>query len=382
MPVLDVTNVEKLSLDPATPIGQIVRVSDGFVVSGFGDARDGFYFLLVGIDPPPDPNVFIKAYPYTGDGTDTRAYSDGTWHIGNDALGYDDATSSGGTNPWDKTYSGLTLVNPVVQELNAPSTAQGGVFVAGGTIDGGYSKRGTINSRDYFNLLGAPDNNGFSQCDWEPSGVKGAGWYFFDADSNPIYYSLSDVATPDLATNWKNASDDSPASITVTSVTEGELAAGIIIPGATAVINGNTNGRRAYISIHGGETNGITSWDPALNHGDGVWICTFTPGEINFGNVAFPWQGTPVSDTTIRDDVASESNWEVTVEPPPEPSGDIQLFTQDDSKATLAPILGGMPQRRPKLLGPVPRPLSEVLDEENAEEEDELAAILAMIGLT
>ncbi len=375
MPVLDVTNAGKLSLDPATPIGQIVRISDGFVASGFGDARDGFYFLLVGIAPPPNPNVFIKTYPYTGDGTDIRAYSDGTWHIGNDALGYADATSSGGTNPWDKTYSGLALVSPVVQELTSPSTAQGGVFVViDGTNNGVYTKRGTSNGKDYFNLLGSADSPSASAIAWTTP-ILDTVWTLLDSGGLVIDTAVGDTTTPDSAT-W--------ALSTVTSVTEGELAAGFNVGDGSnglCVVNGSSNGRNSYLTITGGESDAVISWDPALNHGDGEWFSTFTPGDINLGNVAFPWQGTPEVDA-IRNDVGAEANWEVTVEPPPEPSGDVQLFTQDDSKATLAPILGGMPQRRPKLLGPVPRPLSEVLDEENAEEEDELATILAMIGLT
>lgn len=304
-----VTNVEKLSLDPSTAVGTQVSVSDGFVVSGFGDARDGFYF-----PSPADSTIFIQRLPFLGDGTDTRAYSDGTWHIGDDNNGYTDADSSGGANPWDTTYAGLTLTHPAIQALQSPSSVQGGVFVAGGVVDGVYSARGLANSKEYYDLVGTGSygdnvNGGNSEVNWQSDlhaigivGVFQPGWVISDDGGNPIYYSTSVVATPDLASNWKNASDDSDASITVTSVAAGQIAAGIKTDTDTFVVNGSLNGRLSYSEV----TAGVKTFSWSLNHG--VEWEDETATNVNGGNVAFPFDGTPEV-TLTRDDVASEQSW-------------------------------------------------------------------------
>lgn len=86
------------------------------------------------------------------------------------------------------------------------------ILVSGGTQDGVYSKRGTVEGKDYFELLGVsdPDPGVTRSCYW-----NGIQFSITTEGGDIIYYSLSDVATPNLATNWKNASDNSPASIIV-----------------------------------------------------------------------------------------------------------------------------------------------------------------------
>ncbi len=373
---LEVTNVEKLSLPIDTAVGTQVSVSDGFYVTGFGDARDGFYF------PYGDAEVthtYVKGLPFAGDGTDIRSYLDtedtGKWVIGSDGLGYTFADAALGTYPWEATYTGLTLTHPAIQELAAPSSVQGGVFVEGGTQDGVYSdigetshgrfslnllgnvgfqirwndegtprweivsggdlvyyadgdvatpdlasktvmerqdalytQRGTAHGKPYYNMLGEADSATLSVIRW----VTAAGWKVYDSGGIEIDSSTDDTATPDLATfderqvtdaSWLNASDDTPATITVTAITAGELAAGFKIGGVTylAMLSGDpgpTNGRTRYGDILGVAP--YITWTGA-NWGD-------DNGDINLGNVAFPWQGTPEV-ACLRDDVAAEVNW-------------------------------------------------------------------------
>ncbi len=61
--------------------------------------------------------------------------------------------------------------------------------------------------------------------------------------------------------------------------------------------------------------------------------------------------------------------------------GEPQFYTQDDSKYTLAPILGGLPRWKPAPLGAIPKRPEQIDEEENEEEEDELAFIMALLNL-
>ena len=188
---------------------------------------------------------------------------------------------------------------------------QGGVFVAGGTQDGVYSKRAnfTGSGKDDFVLLGLPDSQQ-GNIEWVSffestgtGGYNGSAFIFRDAGSNPLYYSASNVATPDLASNWKNDADDTPASITVTSLTQGDLAAGFKIDSVTYQLNGNQNGRGKYSDVLSVADSVV--WDGLgwKYYNGAEW-----GSDINIGNVAFPWQGTPEVSIT-KSNPAAEANW-------------------------------------------------------------------------
>ncbi len=189
-------------------------------------------------------------------------------------------------------YQVFQIDNSTVYQLAAPDTSQGGVFVSGGTQDGVYTDNHTIqNGRASFSILGQPAGND-PQFTWNGDDR----WLLNNGD--PVYYSLSDVASPDLASNWKNASDDSPASITVTSVSQGDLASGFKIGSVTYSVNGNSNGRNQYPDVLG--VADAVSWNGTK------WVAAAT--NINLGNVAFPWQGTPAV-SVVQSNVAAEANW-------------------------------------------------------------------------
>lgn len=281
-------NAQKLGLAANTPVETQVQVTDGFVVSGATiPGGNRFYFANGSFDS----HTLYTQVGWTDGDDDWKVYWDTDhWVVGtaNDAS---DVASPGGAEPWLATWSAPTLTHPAVQQLAAPSTAQGGVFVSGGTQDGIYSKRGTANGRDYGNLLGTSDDNTSSSYTWD--GVDR--WRIFDVGGETLYYSLSDVATPDLATNWKNASDDSPAGIAVTSVTQGEVVAGFSFNGVNFQVNGSNDGCNIYADILGVAE--------SIQRAGGAW----SAGGAAEGS-AFPWQN---GSTGVRNDVASEANWEV-----------------------------------------------------------------------
>lgn len=226
------------------------------------------------------------------------------------------------------------------QRLIAPSIAQGGVFVSGGTEDGVWSKDPSpINGKASFTFLGQTVGGNY-QFHWSTNlnsefgaGPSSAGFGIYDVTNGGlIYYSLSAVATPDLASDWLNASDDSSASITVISVTRGELDAGITIAGAgTPEVNGIFFGPMRCSGpsmdpgdaaiFNGGNMNVVTR---ALhNSGEGWQIGNpALGGYASAQNIALPWQitdltpddGEAPAPTISRNDVATEQNWE-TVSP-------------------------------------------------------------------
>ncbi len=326
MPAIDVTNVEKLSLPIATAVGTRVSVTDAFVVSGFGDARDGFYFPYG--DTHNERRIYIKSLPYLNNGSDFRCsfetLSGSQWNFGTDNNNYTDgapATDGSEDYPWQADWSAnsLTLTHPAVQQLAAPSTAQGGVFVSGGTQDGVYDIR-VNGSVGYYYLLGVSENAGNSYILKDTyidiSENAGQAWQIRDASEVTIYYSFSDVATPDLATNWKNASDDSPASITVTSVTAGLLAAGFVmtesgIDGTNDIyqVSVNSHGKNSYLGLVTGR---ILAWDGTKWGTNDV-----STRPRSFDNTPTPMSAAFDNSAVItRDDVASEANWEVSVSAP------------------------------------------------------------------
>ncbi len=197
----------------------------------------------------------------------------------------------------------------VTYQLNAPSEDQGGVFVSGGTADGIYAINGEAFGRGLFDMLGG--GPGDDSVFW-----NGVQWSIATAVDGIIYYSLSDVSTPDLASDWKNASDDTPAGITVTSITQGELDAGIFAERAgfdsgVYISQGNQNGFSIYVDSLGGFA---ASVGPA-----GLWnISALDDGAfLSDSLTAFPWQadnyipddGTPPAPTVTRNDIAAPANW-------------------------------------------------------------------------
>lgn len=288
---LSVLNVEKLSLPLNTPLATQVAVSDSFYVSGFGDASDGFWITTNSGD-----SYHRALVPFLNDDSDLQCrygYGDDSnkWAFGSNNNGYDVVADVHGDTPWDSTWTGvgLTLTHPATQQLAAASTAQGGVFVSGGTQDGVW----VIDQTNYFGsprpayvLLGTSVASETHNTRW-----NGSDRWIINIDGVPAYYSLSDVATPDLATNWKNASDDQPAAITVTSVSVGNLIAGNKLGSVIRAVNGSTNGRNKYTDVLGVAPD--ITWDNTK------WTDGTTNGS---GNTAIPDIGT-------ADPIAAEGNW-------------------------------------------------------------------------
>lgn len=307
-------NAQKLSLPANTPVGTRVQVTDGFAVSGNSyPSIDGFVRQIGTSNGKAkyanfgsgDFQIFVEWVDYLGNGLGWYFYN------GNDGAGY--FSDEDVAEPWlvtvweERNFSGaITLTPPAVQELTAPSTAQGGVFVPEFGI---FTKRGMSNGKDYFKLLGTPDDNDtLGEVVWYASlgdvglTVPGAGWVVHDIDGNSNYYSTSAVATPDLVPNtsgaggWKNSFDDSPASIVVTSLTVGQIAAGLKVGSTFYAATTSTNWRNGYHDVLGvaaDYTFDGTKWTNGTTNGS--------------GNTAFPWDG----GIGTRDDVCSETNWEV-----------------------------------------------------------------------
>lgn len=338
-------NAQKLSLPANTPVGTRVQVTDGFVVSGLPNPQLNAAYLpsarefpLLGISGGTHGG---RDYYSTPDGYGICFWDDGGlyWVIDK----FDDSYAVNGitndTEPWESVNwtdgSGpvaVTLTHPAVQELTAPSTAQGGVFVSGGTQDGIHARlTDPVNGKAAYLGLGLDPNNISYTVTYSSSFITdftaendGTGWAIISNVGIFTYYSLSNVATPDLATNWKNASDDSPASITVTSVTQGELDAGVLVAGAgSSAANGVGVGPTRYVDGEDPGTYGIgnlTGDTVRAYFGGSAWVIGNPNNFVNYGSAqkkAFPWQitdlaadtGTPPAPTVTRDDVASEPNW-------------------------------------------------------------------------
>lgn len=397
--VQSLTNVQKLSLGSATPVGTRVQVTDGFVMSGESDPlTNGFFY------PSGTQNGKPQYFNVEGlaNGYDPIHYSGTAWR----SAGGSEAALGSEDFPWQASWTlvGLILTHPAVQELTVPSTAQGGMFVSGGTQDGvwvkdvestsddgkdsytilgqsvggdyslfwsaflakwnlisagddvyyslsdvatpdlsgsdkfvmavssvAYSKRGTFNGKSYYNKIGSATSTSLSAIFW-----SSATWHITNAIGVDLDTSTSDVATPDLATfllatvvtnvAWLNASDDSPASITVMSITQGELDAGVTVAGAgTATSNGAFVNRSTVVFARPSygrladpatiiQANDINDVDNINDNGLGgdPSYSTTEPG------LRAPWLGTWITasgviptPTVTRNDVASEANWEI-----------------------------------------------------------------------
>jgi hypothetical protein len=217
----DVTNAEKLS--GSWLVGTIVHVSDGFTTTGLTIYGSDYNYLYVengtlngkrnytAVDDDPDQKKFSwsPAPIYYG-------LPDG-WYYWSNNLGYFLWSTDDVADPWlassagrDVNLASVLLTHPAVQQLAAPDTSQGGVFVSGGTQDGVYTNRAVYNDKPTSNLLGQGEDNQISAITWFTDistsgfGPAVAGFIIFGNDGLPAYYSTSNVATPDLASNWKD----------------------------------------------------------------------------------------------------------------------------------------------------------------------------------
>lgn len=384
------TNDEKLALDPATAVGTKVLVNDCVVVIGPAGEPDalGIYVPIgfnqtglpgadvtqiyqnfatgwtiqvggfrtdptgggantiqwaifrhgsLGLKPAPLDASDLGAPAYWGDqGSVTETPDEVSWSTSGDVdrppfadppvptvvMG-EDAASNGGS---------------AVQQLVAPSTDKGGMFVIGTDnpeVDDAIYPNGaeTFNGKQFYTALGGgddPTDGAQVSIIWVTdlnsymgSGPSSAGWVLNLAAAQ--YYSLSAVATPDLAASWKRQSDGTGIAITVTALTIGELSAGCdVAGGGTAASNGTVTGGTVV------GPDGANQFEWQLGRGaniNGVVGAT-KYGQWEIGdpaagrytsdtNVAFPWQipdlapddGDSPAPTITRNDVATESNW-------------------------------------------------------------------------
>lgn len=320
-------NLEKLSLPADTAVGTQVSVTDGFYVSAHGDELDGFFrYRGTGLiyDKIPDPTGLVAANRAPG----------GDWFFYNgsgESHVFSASEFNGVDYPWqvgvwiddDSNPVSITLAHPAVQQLAAPGAGQGGVFVSGGTQDGVYPIASTRNGKTNYVILGAgdPSDDSITSVAWlldittclgggtsVPS--PSPGWVVRGADAFAIYYSFSNVATPDLASDWKNAIDDSPASITVFSLTLGAITKGIVCDDLVFQNKGDVFNRRAvYVCL---------SMGVYLVNFDGTWNKTDAPNAggtlmaSSDNDKATPdladWTTSGL--TVTADYVAAEANWE------------------------------------------------------------------------
>ena len=303
--VQSLTNADKLLLPANTPVGTRVDVTDGFYLSGFGDVTDGYWYQEGTLNGKP----FYRKHGLINDSS--VAYDSGRWFIyaGDDGGSVENAASGNEASPWLASWPTALFINPAPQILVAPSTALGGVFVSGGTQDGIYIRLQGA-PKDRFILLGAVED--FSIF-WH---VALALWIIADGKSGEaLYYSSSNVAAPDLASDWLDTNDN-PASITVTAITLGELNAGVSVAGSAQSsvnvphvvdptgANGFPEGRFYYVPLTGN--------NDGLSVNVGFWSWAGDPGSVDAP--AFPWEAdwSPNASvpTVARNDVASEANWQ------------------------------------------------------------------------
>ena len=199
------------------------------------------------------------------------------------------------------------------------------VFISGaGTAEanGIYTERGTNLGRPAYTLLGIQGFDEFlASIAW-----NGEGWAIHDTNGNSGYVSLEDVAFPWLVTSWTPFDDLAPAP-TATSITQGELDAGVTVAGAgTSDANaiytkrgvGPNGGEPIYNKV--GEANSNFSSIFDSNGGGSSWVIADGSGNAYYDATtvrALPTgvyvvdAGSPPSPTVTRNDIASEANWQV-----------------------------------------------------------------------
>jgi hypothetical protein len=359
---LTLTNIQKLSLPANTPVGTDAIIIDAIRVPAFLDDNPLAIYRPLGTENGKNSYKRFPAQINTDDGTDLNAriyYSTGDnawgWSFG----GNDQFAATGNeATPIEADWSPVApefITNPVLQELSAASVAVAGYFVSGanaGSGEGIYTTRGTSTAdypesdsegRHYYvtiaNNVGTPDAD-VSSLVWNFTSAVGGGppqgiqkWVLYDSSGFAIVYSLSDVATPDLASNWKNASDNSPASITVTSVTQGKLDAGAQVTGAgTSSYNGpysnrGISGSKAWFFYNkvGEATTDPDDVPPAhcIARDEDEWIINGVVGVSGYATEDDPnpyWfpfddpvyvlqSGSAPAPVVTRNDICAEANW-------------------------------------------------------------------------
>jgi hypothetical protein len=210
------------------------------------------------------------------------------------------------------SYPEMTNAQKLSLTLVPAAQQTGAIKVSGGTQDGIYTLRGVYSGKPFYNLVdaptNAPDDQGLFSFFW-----SGDSWVIQDATGTSLYYSPSDVATPDLATNWKNASDDTPASITVALATSTDLidygqsvkvsdgfyvsgSAFASLSGLYLLASGTCYGRPFYYKAGKTYANPETvSPLNTLSWQDGQWAIygeTLSENDASNDDVAYPWLAT------------------------------------------------------------------------------------------
>lgn len=429
---VSVTNEEKLSLDPInTRVGTKARISDAFIIRsanniGATTAINGAYFKTIRHFPNLNLSDGIfndKPYYVHESGLWVVYWNSAAWLV-NDidaAIGPFSCDEAYTMHPWGTTWFapynivGDSIINPIypaLQEFTGTSNKQGGVLVTGEPYPGIYYKTSYINGKPRFMMS---NNKTILFIQWD-----GERWALYNANTDiDIIFSSSDVATPDLATDWKKlfsitvinapgtestlngewtrrgiyngkpyyrkVEDESigdpfsnanerfifwlsgswrmkrtgeftayvsyedttspdlvttwfieetsetstptvsltPASVTITSVSEGELNAGATITDAGSQIvnkiyisNGQNEGRPHRTSLDGLSSITWVNYWKVLSEGD----ANYEDININLDNFANPWEvnqwtnadaGVNPPPTVVRNDVASEKNWKI-----------------------------------------------------------------------
>jgi hypothetical protein len=197
---------------------------------------------------------------------------------------------------------------PVVYRLKAPSTAPGGVFVSGGAADGIY----VFTTADSYIKLGT---------EFSPHEIywNGLNWVINSYGGSTVYYSNDNVGSPDLVQNWLDASDNNPVSISVISVTKGEMDAGLTVSGAGS---GFVNGPMPKSANVESARYGYGS-DRRIMHFGGFWNLVddqlAATAYVAESESAFPWpglgwllvDGDAPAPAVSRNDIAAPANWEI-----------------------------------------------------------------------
>lgn len=292
------TNTQKLSLSPSTPVGTQVSVSDGFVVSGVNTGP---------LDFPPNGlfaslNVTVNGKPsyeakFPTDNATTLHYfffysTDQVAWIFSDAategLGDEIAAVTGNENfPWlatwtDQGFDGNPsfVPPPILQQLATPDTTLNGVFVD--TV-GLFQEAGMNSGKSYYQQINTSINAG--PLDRAISN-DGSRWDRFNSSSSQEHTS-NNPSKPWDGTGWTNVF--TPVSLT----SRNGLTRGGVTYYVPAGIDHLQNNRFLYRDLAGVAPD--IAWDGTK----------WTDGTHNgSGNTAFPDIGT-------EDPVASEANWSV-----------------------------------------------------------------------
>ena len=331
------TYAQRLALDINTPPGTQVTLTDCFVVSEAGDVNsNGFWF-------PDGTNEGKQSYrkPESYDGEiDYVRWRQVTdmglgWVIAPFNSGYSYYSLEDVQFPWlvqnwilypdgGGSLPFPILTNPVTQQLNAPSEADAGRFVQGGTQPGIYKDTHDPNGgKPKYLLLGGSNQLLY----WD-----GSIWSILDGAGLVLYYNPSDTPLPP-DTDWLNP-DDSPADLILSVVTEGQIVAAVdFINSGDPTADGTLlNVGVNEIGVYNyGNAAGATCTLPSFY----TWRIASASGLSAYtGGGIFPFPGSydpeigspPPGPTATRNDVAPDANWEVFTPEPPVPTPTIPDF--------------------------------------------------------